>query len=87
MPRYKWIPPDERVEGNAWVEINGIPKDHNAGLNGPVYCPENGYYDIVLGRRFETKSEKRQYMREKGLKMEGNDKPVDKRGVKYFYNK
>jgi hypothetical protein len=41
----------------------------------------------VLNKTFSNKQEKRQYMREKGLKMEGNDKPVDKRGVVYFYNK
>lgn len=73
------------LETHSWVEVDDIRKDPNAGLNGPVWCPENGYFDPVLNKRFESKDEKRQYMREKGLKMENKYHPVDKRGVRYFY--
>jgi len=79
MPRYRWITKEKK-----WVEIDEIAPDPNHGLNGPVYCPEGGYFDMVLDKKFSSKGEKRQYMREKGLKMEGCDKPVDKRGVYYF---
>ena len=67
------------------------PTDHNKGLNGPIYCPEGGYFDPVLNRRFETKNEKRAYMREKGLKMHGSDSPKELLGTGkktlYFYPK
>ena len=82
MAHFRWD-----TENKIWIELDDIPKDPNAGLNGPVYCPKGGYYDMVLNKTFRDKSEKRQYMREKGLKMEGNNRPVDKRGVVYFYNK
>ena len=75
------------LETHSWISLDDIPKDPNAGLNGPVYCPENGYFDIALNKRFETKDDKRQYMRENKLRMDGNDKPVNKRGVLYFHNK
>ena len=74
------------LEKHKWVSLDDIPKDPNAGLNGPVWCPEGGYYDMALNKTFRDKQDKRQYMREKGLKMEGNERPVDKRGVVYFYN-
>ena len=79
MPRWRW-----NTETKQWDEIDGVIIDPNHGLNGPVYCPENGYYDPVLNKRFETKNEKRQYMREKGLMMENNYHPKDKRGTHYF---
>jgi len=82
MARFIWD-----TEIKEWIEVDGLAKDPNAGLNGPVYCPEGGYFDMALDRKFNSKSEKRQYMREKGLKMDGNDRPIDKRGVYYFYNK
>ncbi len=78
--RKRWIP-----RTKEWVEVDEIYKDPNSGLNGPVYCPDGGYYDMALDKRFESKEEKRTYMRKSGLKMEGNDKPIDKRGVYYFY--
>ena len=65
MARYRWIPEEKK-----WIEIDEIRKDPNAGLNGPVWCPEQGYYDMVLNKHFETKREKRKYMREHGLMME-----------------
>ena len=79
--RKRWIPEEKR-----WVEVDEIYKDPNHGLNGPVWCPENGYYDMALNKRFETKREKRAYMREKGLMMEGGSKPqTEGKGVtKYF---
>jgi len=81
MPRYRWIPEEKK-----WVEIDGIRKDPNSGLNGPVYCPENGYFDPVLNKRFETKNEKREYMKIHGLMMEGGSKKqTEGKGVtKYF---
>lgn len=79
MARYRWIPEDKK-----WIEIDEMRTDPNAGLNGPVYCPEGGYYDMALNKRFNDKDEKRQYMKENRLRMDGNDKPVDKRGVYYF---
>jgi hypothetical protein len=69
MARYLW---NEKTHKLEFIE-DGF-KDPNAGLNGPVYCPENGYFDIVLNKRFETKREKRAYMREHGLMMEGGSK-------------
>ena len=80
MPRYRWD-----IKNKKWIDIDEIRPDPNAGCNGPVYCPEGGYYDMVLNKTFTSKDEKRRYMREKGLRMDGNDRPVDKRGVVYFY--
>lgn len=79
MPRWRW-----NTETKKWVELDSIMPDPNAGLNGPVYCPEGGYYDMALDKKFETKEEKRQYMRENKLMMEDKYKPVDKRGTYYF---
>ena len=70
MARYRWIPEEKK-----WVEIDEIRPDPNAGLNGPVWCPSEGYYDKALNRRFESKEEKRRYMRKNGLKMESADRP------------
>jgi hypothetical protein len=66
------------------------PRD--AGLGGPVWCPEGGYFDKALQVHFKDKEEKRSYMREHGLAMAGSeDKKV--RGPEaglgkrlYFYN-
>ena len=74
------------LENHKWIKADEIPRDPNAGLNGPVWCPEGGYYDMALNKKFRDKQEKRQYMREKGLKMACSNSPVDKKGVKYFYN-
>lgn len=60
-------------------------KDPNSGLNGPVYCPEQGYYDMVLDRRFETKNQKREYMRANGLKMQSGSRPTIKPLSKYYF--
>lgn len=73
-----------------WELIDDGFKDPNSGLNGPIWCPEGGYFDKALNRKFESKKEKRGFMREHGLKMEGGDKRhLDEKGkgkVKYFYN-
>ena len=83
MSRYRWIPEEKK-----WVERGGY-KDPNAGLNGPVWCPDGGYFDMALDRRFESKKEKRAYMREKGLLMQGGGKktkPVtDDKKARYFF--
>jgi len=73
------------LETHSWIEIDEIRKDPNAGLNGPVWCPENGYYDPVLCKRFETKNEKRAYMKEKGLRMDGGNRPQAKRELSTTY--
>jgi len=81
MARYLWNEKTHQLEliGDGF-------KDPNAGLNGQVWCPEQGYYDMVLCKRFETKREKRAYMREKGLMMEGGDKPQAKKECSTYYS-
>ena len=87
MARWRWIPPDERVNGVAWVEVDGIMKDPNAGLNGPVWCPDSGYYDPVLNRKFSCKEEKRSYMRENKLQMHsGGRKKSGGEPIRFFVN-
>ena len=68
MPRYLWNEKTHKLEliGDGY-------KDPNAGLNGPIYCPDGGYFDKALNRRFESKAEKRAYLREHKLKMAGTD--------------
>ncbi len=73
------------LETHCWIEIDDSYKDPNAGLNGQVWCPEQGYFDPVLNRRFETKRDKRAYMREKGLMMSGLDKPTAKKELSTYY--
>ena len=83
MPRYLWNEKTHKLEliGNGF-------KDPNAGLNGPVYCPEQGYFDVALNKYFNTKREKRAYMKEKGLMMEGGEKKIKQegQGIKTFYS-
>ncbi len=81
MARYRYD-----LENHCWVEIDESYKDPNAGLNGPVWCPEQGYFDPVLNRRFETKREKRNYMREHGLRMQGGDRPEAKKELSTYYS-
>lgn len=66
------------IENKKWIEIDGFIPDPNAGLNGPIYCPDGGYFDKALNRYFHTKEEKRFYMRENKLRMEGNDDNRDR---------
>ena len=77
------------LETHKWIEMDTPLSDPNAGLNGPVYCPEGGYYDMVLNKTFETKEQKRKYMREKGLMMESGKGPKKLAGrgrnTLYFY--
>jgi len=76
------------LETHKWVEVDNIRKDPNSGLNGPVWCPEQGYFDPVLNKRFETKREKRDYMRAHGLKMQSGSRKTEKPLSKlYFINK
>lgn len=81
MARFRWIPEEKK-----WVEIDEIYKDPNAGCNGPVWCPEQGYFDPVLNKRFETKNEKRTYMKENGLMMQGGGRPVAKKESSTYYS-
>uniref|UniRef100_A0A6M3KKF6 Uncharacterized protein n=1 Tax=viral metagenome TaxID=1070528 RepID=A0A6M3KKF6_9ZZZZ len=78
------------LETHSWKEIDEIRPDINAGLNGPIYCPEGGYFDRALQHRFESKEEKRSFMREHKLQMEGsskNYKGVQAQGVgKTYYS-
>ena len=71
MARYLWNEKTHKLEliDTVWY------KDPNAGLNGPVWCPEQGYFDPVLNKYFNTKGEKREYMRANGLKMHGSNSP------------
>ena len=69
MARYLW---NEKTRKLELIDPDGF-RDPNKGLNGPVYCPDGGYFDKALNRRFETKAEKRAYMREHGLKSAGSD--------------
>jgi hypothetical protein len=74
MAHLRWIPPNERINNQAWVEIDSIMSDPNRGLNGPVHVPDGGYFDPILNRRFDSASEKRTYMREHGLMMHSGSK-------------
>ena len=86
MARYLW---NEKTLKLELIDPDGY-KDPNAGLNGPVWCPEQGYYDPVLNKHFESKRQKRDYMRENGLMMEGGKqvKKLEGRGrnTLYFFN-
>ncbi len=83
MARYLW-----NEETRKFEFIDDGFTDPNAKLNGSVWCPEQGYYDKILNRRFETKREKRAYMRANGLMMESGDKPHlwdgKKKGSTYY---
>ena len=75
------------AQGGKWVLVDkdGFP-NHNYGLNGPVYCPDGGYYDPVLNRRFESKQEKRDYMRANKLQMHsGGKKQTEGNPGKTYY--
>jgi len=79
--RYLWNEKTHQLE-----LIDDGFKDPNAGCNGPVWCPEQGYFDMVLNKRFETKREKRAYMREKGLMMQGGGRPTAKKEGSTYYS-
>jgi hypothetical protein len=81
MAKYLWNEKTRKLEyiGDGFT-------DPNRGLNGPVYCPDGGYFDPVLDRHFSDKSEKRNYMREKGLMMHsGSKKQTDGNFGKTYY--
>ena len=69
MARYLWNEKKHKLEyiGDGFT-------DPNRGLNGPVGCPDGGYFDPVLNRHFNNASEKRNYMREKKLIMHSGSK-------------
>lgn len=68
MAKYIW---NEQTQKLELVNEFGF-RDPNKGLNGPIWCPEGGYFDKALNKWFNDKTEKRTYMREKGLKMDGS---------------
>lgn len=81
MAKFGW---DEKLK--TWVKIGEGFTDPNAGLNGPVYCPDGGYYDPVLDRKFNDKQEKRDYMRKNGLMMHsGSKKQTEGNPGKTYY--
>lgn len=59
--------------------LEGTPKDPNAGLNGPVWFPKGGtkYFDRALQKEFHSLDEKKAYMRQHGLIMQGSNKEGD----------
>ena len=69
MARYLW---NEKTYQLELIDPYGY-KDPNAGLNGPVYCPDGGYFDKALNRRFESKAEKRGFLRANKMQMAGSD--------------
>ena len=62
MPRYIWDKEAKDKTGNPWVE------DHEWSVPESVYCPATGYYDPELRRRFESKTEKRVFLKQHHLK-------------------
>ena len=73
------------LKNHKWVDVDEPYRDPNAGLNGPIDCPEQGYFDPVLNQRFETKNQKRNYMRANGLKMQSGSRPTEKPLSKYYF--
>ena len=67
--RYVWSDTEQK-----FIKTDGKARDPNAGLNGPIWFPKGGtkYFDKSLQRVFHSKSEKKNYMLEKGLKMDGS---------------
>ena len=74
MARFRWD-----TENKSWIEIDGMGKDPNAGLNGPVWFPKGGtkYFDKALNREFNSLSEKKQWMRENKIIQQGMDREGD----------
>jgi hypothetical protein len=74
MPRYIWNEKTQKLD-----EIDGIPKDPNAGLNGPVWFPKGGtkYFDKALQREFHSLDEKKAFMRKHKLVQRGDDRQGD----------
>ncbi len=79
--RYVW---DEKQ--STAVKVSDEATDPNAGVNGPVYCPDTGYFDIALNKFFSSKTEKKKYMREHGLQMHsGSKKQTEGNAGKTYY--
>ena len=74
MPRYIWNEKTQKLD-----EIGGIPKDPNAGFNGPVWFPKGGtkYFDRALNKEFSSLGEKKNYMRQHKLVQRADDKTGD----------
>jgi hypothetical protein len=76
-----------KFDNGQFVKISDTTSgDPNFGLNGPVYCPDGGYYDMALDKKFESKSEKKEYMRKHGLMMHsGSKKQTEGNPGKTYY--
>lgn len=74
LPKYLWNEKTHTLE-----PLEGIPRDPNAGLNGPVWFPKGGtkYFDKALQREFSSLSEKKAYMREHKLIQQSSDRTGD----------
>jgi len=45
------------------------------GAGTPIWCPDGGYYDRALQRPFRNAKEKREYMKQKNVVMDGSETP------------
>ena len=71
---YKW---DKEL--NEWVKTSDHVKLTSHGLNGPVYCPEGGYFDKSLRRFFPDAKTKANFMRENKIIHEGSNEDDSRR--------
>jgi len=55
-----------------WVKISDYVKLTSHGLNGPLYCPDGGYFDKSLRRYFPDKKTKAAFMKEHKIIHEGS---------------
>jgi hypothetical protein len=83
MARYLWNEKTHKLEllGDGFT-------DPNKGLNGPVWHPGHPYFDKALNRTFNTLSDKKEFMRQHGLAMEGSSKEykgVEAKGIGSTY--
>ena len=56
-------------ETRQWIKVS----DSCPTNPEPIWCPDGGYFDKALNRKFNSKTEKRKYMKEKGLRMDGSE--------------
>jgi len=61
------------------IRVSDTVSDPNRGFNGPVWFPKGGtkYFDKALNREFSSLSEKKRFMRENKLIMQGLDREGD----------
>ena len=73
--RYVWDTSEKNL-----VKVSEQVNTPNAGLNGPVWFPKGGhkYFDKALQREFHSLDEKKNYMREHKLIMQGMDREGDR---------